>query len=239
MSSEEIVSIPRSHSELIRMAQTLELPFSLEFSWGSSLKMTNHFHPWSLLEEEAGILFRNICNSNLRFGFEIATAFGISAVALGQAFKETGGKLVTMDAYVEEHFNHAQSYDLHTKLTKIDSDGYHMASKLIRALELDSHVILEVGWSPTNTPEILTRHFSDPLDFVMIDGGHTEDQVHADVEILIPFVGERCLLAFHDFYCVGEKTKSLLKDAGFENKRQFGTGFDLVIFSKGNISIHE
>jgi len=228
---------PIAHSELIQLSQSLGLPFELEFSWGTSLKMTNHHHPWSLLEEEAAILFRNIIHSNSKSGFEIATAFGISAVALGQAFQVTGGKLVTMDAYIEEHYNQADGYDSTTKLTKVDADGFRLATLMIESLHLENHVSLSIGWSPTDTPKILTQHASPPLDFIMIDGGHTVDQVHADVQVLMPFTAEHCLLAFHDFYCVGEHTQHLLAAQGFKTKRQFGTGFDLVMFAKGNLEL--
>lgn len=228
---------PISHSRLIELSQSFNLPYALEFSWGSSLKMTNHHHPWSLLQEEAEILFRNILHSNLKSGFEIATAFGISAIALGQAFKVTGGKLVTMDAYIEEHFNQADGYDLSTKLTKVDADGFKLASIMLETLQLEKHVSLAIGWSPTDTLKILSQHHSLPLDFIMIDGGHTADQVHADVEVLVSQTAENCLLAFHDFYCVGEHTQALLAAEGFTTKTQFGTGFDLVLYAKGNLDI--
>ena len=59
--------------------------------------MENHIFPLSIRYDEFEFLKNLIIKYNLKSGFELATAFGVSTVALGIGFIKTGGKLVTMD----------------------------------------------------------------------------------------------------------------------------------------------
>jgi len=77
-------------------------PVQYELTEMGHIKMVNHLYPYSIKEREFNFLRDLIAHNNLKNGFECATAFGISSLALGLGFKETGGKCVTMDAYIEE-----------------------------------------------------------------------------------------------------------------------------------------
>ena len=155
---------------------------------------------------------------------------------MGQALKVTGGKLVTMDAYVEENFNYSGGYDINTKLVKnVEADGYKMANALINALDITNNVSLEIGWSPDDTGGIIERTFGDTkLDFAFIDGGHTQAQIDADVKAVLPYLADDCILLFHDHVDVSEETKEFIRYNGFINEKNYHTGFNLYAYSKGN-----
>ena len=57
-----------------------------------SLKMRDHFHPWSITPGEFEYLRDFITAHNLRIGYECATAFGVSALAAAFGFRQTGGQ---------------------------------------------------------------------------------------------------------------------------------------------------
>ena len=58
-----------SHIELVEASKNFELGFQLEFSGiGDSIKLSNHYHPLSLMQNEADILYNTIIKNNLRFG---------------------------------------------------------------------------------------------------------------------------------------------------------------------------
>jgi predicted O-methyltransferase YrrM len=231
-----LVTRHKRFSEVIELSKGFGLGFDLEYSIDDSLKLSNHYHPWSMREHEARIVYDLIVENGLKSGFEIATAFGISASVMGQALKKTGGKLVTMDAYVEENFNYSGGYDINTKLVQnIDADGYKMAKKLIEVLDISNNVSLEIGWSPDDTGGIIERNFgSDKLDFAFIDGGHTQAQIDADVKAVYPYLADDAILLFHDHVDVSEETKQFIRDNGFVNEKNYHTGFNLYAYSKGN-----
>lgn len=231
-----LISRHKPYSELVELSKGFGLGFHLEQSIDDSLKLSNHYHPWSMREHEGRIVYDLIVENELKSGFEIATAFGISASVIGQALNKTGGKLVTMDAYVEENFNYSGGYDINTKLVKdIDADGFKMAKSLIEALGISDNVSLEIGWSPDDTATIIERGFpNSKLDFVFIDGGHTKEQIDADVKAVWPYLGDDCILLFHDHVDVSEDTKRFIKENGFLNEKNYHTGFNLYGYSKGN-----
>lgn len=228
----------KSFLELTEASKTFDLGFELEHAWESkdSLKLNNHYNPISLGEHEAWIVYNNVTSNDLKAGIEIATAFGISAAVMGQALLQTGGKLVTIDAYIEENFNSCIAYNLNTPFVKKqeECDGFKMANCLIEHLGLVGTVITEIGWSPDDVPSIITRNYSDTkLDFAFIDGGHTVDQIAADVNVLLPYLDDNCIVVFHDYNAVGPNTVELMGDLFTEFKR-YGTHFDLAMYARGN-----
>ncbi len=64
--------------------------------------MAHRSIPVSLSETEFNYLSQFIVEHNLTAGFDLATAFGISALAIGLGLKKTGGRLLSMDSYREE-----------------------------------------------------------------------------------------------------------------------------------------
>ena len=187
-------------SEYKEIISLTDGPVKYEWTNEASIKMKNHSYPYSLKEAEFFYLRDIIVKYNLKTGYELATAFGVSTTAIGLGFKQTGGKLVTMDAYVEEHCNSWLVYRDMPPQIYHDKDGYKSANHLIKHFGLEDHVVTEVGWSPNNTEEVIKKHLTDKIDFVFIDGGHFPDQVIKDVEVLLPLLADKYLIAFHDNY---------------------------------------
>jgi predicted O-methyltransferase YrrM len=229
----------KSFQELIDISNTFDLGFVLERveePHHNSLRMSNHYHPWSLQEAEARIVYDTVITNNLKAGVEIATAFGMSSTVMGQALKVTGGKIATIDAYVEEHFSFCGSYGPDTRLVKSaeTADGFKMANAFIRYLDLTNTVFTEVGWSPDVVPSVVEKHFpSSKLDFAFIDGGHTVEQIHADVLAVLPFLGKDAMIIFHDHQVVGEHTLRLLNEE-FTSSKKYETHFHLTMYSRGD-----
>lgn len=60
---------------------------------------------------------------------------------------------------------------------------------------LEAHVVAVVGDSPT-----VARHWSTPLAFLFIDGGHGREPAHADYDRWVPKVLVGGTLAIHDVF---------------------------------------
>ena len=168
----------------------------------ANLHMFNSNAPLSIRESEFNYLTDFIVKHDLKRGYEIATAFGISALAAGLGFKQTSGKLVSMDCYIEEGFNDAGTYIGAEKiLPKETPRGYKCALNLMNHFQLENVVSLEIGWSPDDVPDIIKKHFSQgTLDYVFIDGGHFEKQIIADTESILPFIDSNTFIFYHDGY---------------------------------------
>lgn len=169
--------------------------------WGH-LKLKEHQFPYSIRALEFEIMTTIIKTYNLKRGYECATAFGVSSVAAGLGFKATGGKLVTMDAYVEELFDNCNDYRGKNPITYAEADNYKSAKFLHAHFGLTDTVFAEVGWSPRDTAAVISKHFGpdEKLDFVFIDAGHFPEQVIQDIDSVVPFLAEKNIMMFHDVY---------------------------------------
>lgn len=186
-------------------------PFEVVNSWPSSLKQKEHAFPWSITQKEYDFLHSIIIDNNLKNGIDLCTGLGISALSAAMAMKKTGGKLVTIDAYVEEYFN---SFTYKSKKVIHDSDGYKNIMYLRDKFDLQNELIVEVGWSPDDVPTIIERNFNTKIDFVFIDGGHTEDQLFKDISCILPYTNENTFWLFHD--CVDALWTKKIQDFCFE-----------------------
>jgi hypothetical protein len=187
---------------------------------GDLIGMAHRHHPLSISPVEFDYLGDFVRRHGLRRGYEVATAFGVSALALGLGFRRTGGRLVTMDAYVEEHHGHCDAYRGGAAEVYAHSDGYRSVTDLIRRYGLQEHVFATIGWSPTDTERCLRTVFRlerEPLDLVFIDGGHFPEQVIRDLESIRPYLAGRFAVFLHDNY------PAFIND---EVKRYIGRNFD-------------
>lgn len=210
------------YQELVNLKDN---PVKYEYNSEGSLKMSKFKEPWSIKKDEFDYMHDYIVKNNLKRGYEIATAFGISALSLGLAFKKTGGKIVTMDAYIEEHHNSCSAYKNKYNEKYFDSDGYKSVKFLTQKYGLQDTLFAEVGWSPDDTQPNLKKHYNletEKLDFVFIDGGHWDEAGIRDIKSVLPFIGNKCTFFFHDSNWFGEPVHQLLKD-------NFGKTFEYVI----------
>jgi len=206
-------------------------PVQYENTGSGHIKMKQHPYPYSIKQDEFEFLKNIIIEHNLQRGYECATAFGVSSCAIGLGFKQTGGKVVTMDAYVEEQCQNPGAYKDFERTVYETSDGYKSVKYLIEKFELQDTLFPEIGWSPDDTFRCIKNHFREKLDFVFIDAGHFEDQMIKDIDAFLPLLADKYVLAFHDVYewsftqkvhdhlfeKIGKKVEIMIPDGRGEN----------------------
>lgn len=185
---------------------------SVDMGKDISLKFKNHAFPWSITQKEYNFLESIIIDNNLKRGIDLCTGIGISALAAAMAMKKTGGKLITIDAYVEEYYNH---FTYGSKKVIYESDGYVNISFLRDRFDLKEHLIPEIGWSPDDVPTLIEKNFNEPLEYVFIDGGHTEEQLLKDISCILPYTTKNTFWLFHD--CIDTLWTKKVQDFCFEH----------------------
>jgi predicted O-methyltransferase YrrM len=194
-----------------------------------NIRMENHSFPYSIREEEYDFLYNIIVENNLQRGFELATAFGISGTAIGTAFKKTGGKFVTMDAYVEEKCDNPGKYKDFEKQVYEQSDGYKSVKFLIEHFELQNTMFAEIGWSPDDVGSAINKHFPEKLDFVFLDAGHFEHHMIRDIDAIRPHLADKFLFVFHDVY-----SNSCTENVHKHIEKCFGKRIEIILpYPKG------
>jgi hypothetical protein len=171
-------------------------PVEYERTKGGHLKLKNHDYPWSIVETEFDWITELIVKNNFKRGYEACTGVGISGLAAAIGMKQTGGKIVSLDAYVEERLNHYNYDDQKIKLE--NADGYKSVFYLREEFDVKDQFFPEVGWSPDDVGTIIEKHYTEPLDYVFIDGGHKPDQLLLDIKAVIPYTNEDTTWTFHD-----------------------------------------
>jgi len=174
---------------------------SYEESNKGHIKMSHKLVPLSIKRAEFEYIKNLIVTYNLQRGFEIGTAFGVSTLAAAIGFHATGGELISMDAYVEEHYEDAGLYRNRGIEIFTESDGYQSANFLLQHFEVRKSVHLRYGWSPRDVPHHINDTFGNSgLDFVFIDAGHFPEQIIQDVRTIAPFLRDEFAVVFHDVY---------------------------------------
>ena len=164
-----------------------------------AIRMTNHMFPLSVRYDEFEFLKNVVIKYNLKSGFELATAFGVSTVALGVAFKQNDGKLVTMDAYVEER-QEVYTQEYADTSTNYDADGFKSVNYLIEYFRLKEVVNPLIGWSPKDVKEVVQNHSRKTFDFLFLDGGHSPGQIIQDLYAIRPFLEKEYVIVLHDYF---------------------------------------
>jgi predicted O-methyltransferase YrrM len=163
-----------------------------------------------------------IIKYNLTSGLEIATGFGVSALAAGLGFKQTGGKLLTFDAYIEDYYGHSKAYIGTEHKLYYDTEGYNLARWLQKSFGTEDNVILEIGWSPNDIDKLVNHHAMAPLDYVFLDAKHTDERLLLDFQGIWKHINrDRYIIFIHDI------TPNEYPNARAEIKRL--TGSDIPI----------
>ncbi len=131
-------------------------------------------------------------------GVEIGTYCGKSTLLLGAAAQQTDGVLYTIDHHhgSEEHqagweYHDASLVDEVTGLF----DTLPTFRRTLDAAGLDDHVVTIVGKSP-----IVARGWRSPLQFLFIDGGHSEAAATEDFNGWAKWVNIGGALVIHDVF---------------------------------------
>lgn len=169
---------------------------------GNVIKLQNKNFPWSIKQFEFDMIRSLITTCDLKCGLEIGTGFGVSAVAAGLGFKDTGGKLVTVDSYIEDLHDNYITYRRVEPSTFPNSVSFQSTKFLLNHFELNDVVYPELGWTPRDTFTILKKHLGDDkkLDFVFLDGGEFPEQVVKDVESVLPFLATNYVVVLQGVY---------------------------------------
>jgi predicted O-methyltransferase YrrM len=129
---------------------------------------------------------------------EIGTYCGKSTIHLGSVAREAGATLVTVDHHrgSEEHQVGWEYHD--SSLVDSETGAFDTLPVFRRAMwdaGLEDTVVPVIGRSGT-----VSRIWSTPLDFVFIDGGHTEEAAQTDYAGWAPHVRPGGALVIHDVF---------------------------------------
>ena len=131
-------------------------------------------------------------------GVEIGTYCGKSTVLLGAAAQQTGGLLYTIDHHhgSEEHQPGWEYHD--TSMVDPVTGRFDTLPTLrhtLDAAELDDNVVAVVGKSA-----LVARTWRTPLQFLFIDGGHTDEAAQKDFDGWAKWVAIGGALVIHDVF---------------------------------------
>ena len=182
--------------------QSKEWEIKYEFSniqSHSSIRMVDTLYPNSITEHEFFIIHDLIIKNNLKYGYEVATGFGISALAGALAFKQTGGKLVTMDSYYEEKIQ--DPLKDHQNSIFVESNGFKSVNQLIDKYKLNDILYPTIGYSPDDTNKCINDIFDEniKLNYIFIDGLHTPEAALNDFKVIENKIDiDNFVVIFHD-----------------------------------------
>lgn len=206
----ELINLTRNNPKAVELV--LAESHKMHGDEADALRMANHHHPVSIKQCEARFIHQFIKRHRLTAGYEVATAFGISGMYAALAFKETGGLLVTMDSYVEEHFNEATAYNTGNKGDySASADGKKSAMFLRDAFGLPMEI--KVGWSPDDVPNVMEDYsmYDTGIDYVFIDAMHNDDAVIADFDAIASHVTHGYAIFLHDTHCFTNKVQQHIR----------------------------
>ena len=110
----------------------------------------------------------------------IGNAFGWSALAIGLIVPEA--RIVAIDAGIE-------------------GSATDIGATLTRTIAAEEHILVRVvtAWSPKDVASVVTSECDgEPLDFVLVDGLHTNEQLARDFMGVLPHASSTCVFVFHD-----------------------------------------
>jgi hypothetical protein len=110
--------------------------------------------------------------------FVIGNSMGWSTLAL--ALLNPAGRILAIDAGLDRH----------------SLEGIEFTNRV--AAEEGLSVTAVKGRSPEDVAAILREHGMTPLDFALVDGYHSIEQVQLDFDAVRPMAAPNCLYLFHD-----------------------------------------
>ncbi len=129
---------------------------------------------------------------------EIGSYCGKSSIYLGAAARDRETVLFALDHHRGSEENQP-GWEFHEPdLVDPDVGRIDTLPRFRRAVHdagLEPHVVAVVGDSPT-----VGAHWTSPLAFLFIDGGHGREPAHADFDRWVPHVASGGTLAIHDVF---------------------------------------
>jgi predicted O-methyltransferase YrrM len=130
-------------------------------------------------------------------GVEIGTYCGKSTVYLGHAAAATGGHVVTVDHHRGSE-EHQAGWEYHDP-DLVDATGRLDTLPVLRAT-LAAAGIEEVVTPVVGRSATVARWWGHPIDFLFVDGGHTDEAARADYRGWAPHVRSGGTLVIHDVF---------------------------------------
>ena len=163
--------------------------------------------PVSINEPEFNYMKDFIIKHNLKTGIELATGTGISTLSIGLGMKETGGSLMSMDAYLEEK---TQQQPMNTKNQNsyLDSNCYKIANYMKELYNLNETVSLKVGLSPHDLIKEI-ENINQKVDFVFLDCPKNDQDYERDIKAVYPYLSEKFAIFVHDTHCYKGKADQI------------------------------
>jgi predicted O-methyltransferase YrrM len=129
---------------------------------------------------------------------EVGSYCGKSALYLGAAARDRGRVLFSVDHHRGSEENQA-GWEWHEP-DLVDPavglmDTLPVFRRTVHDAGLEKHVVAVVGDSP-----VVAEHWTTPLAFLFVDGGHGEEPARLDYERWTPHVAPGGLLAIHDVF---------------------------------------
>lgn len=223
-----------NYSQIIEASKSWPIHYNFANFHVKCLKTQFSEHPWSIAECESEFLEEMIVDRGCKRGLEIGTGTGISAIAAGFGFKRTGGKLITLDPFVEEHFGRCDLYNKDDKEQSLNG-----VAKYINTIfqELTLPTISVIGYSPQDIHDLMEKEclpvFGQRIDYVFIDGFHETEAVKRDLDAVIPWLADKAIIFFHDIPCIQpagleyieKKVGNLIRPEKFFNPYGFNLGY--------------
>jgi predicted O-methyltransferase YrrM len=158
--------------------------------------LQSHELPVSINEPEFNYMKDFIIKHCLKTGVELATGTGISALSIGLGMKETGGSLMSMDAYLEEQ---TQQQPIHTtgKSVYMNSNCYIVATYMKELYNLQGIVNFKIGLSPHDLKKEI-ENLNSKVDFVFLDCPKDDDDYERDIRAIYPYLSDKYAIFIHD-----------------------------------------
>lgn len=173
-----------------------------------SMQIVGRHHPWSITETEFNYIARDVARRGCKRGFEIGTGLGISSLAAAFGMRETGGKIVTMDCFIESQHQDCFAYK-NASHTYPETLERQTIQKLVEHFGLQEHLIAAVGISPRDVPTTVRRHFgTHRCDYGFLDGEHRDQALVRDLTAIKPQLARRHALFLHDADAYSERLTS-------------------------------
>lgn len=150
--------------------------------------------PYSISEYEFNYMKDFIVQHNLKSGYELATGTAISTIGIGLGLKQTGGKLISLDSYIEYETQRIP-INVCSGPHIPNSKSYEDNKRLIELFKLDN-VDLIVGWSPKSAYKCLP----DKIDFVFLDCPKTVDDFERDIQPILNKLDDKFAIFIHDVF---------------------------------------
>lgn len=183
-----------------------------------SLRMVGTNFPVSITEREFDFISKIVKENNCSSGYELATAFGISSIAIAIGMQSNPeANLISVDAYIEEFDKSPYSYRGKAKedVSRHENPmGLQTAQNLRDNLGLQNIIKYHIGFSPSDIGNIIGNN---KLDVVFIDAAHFDENIIMDLTAIENNFKPGCILLMHDAMCFGEVTINKIKSLGFNN----------------------